>query len=278
VSARHTLRLALAAAFLAFAAAVRAESNAPAMLVSTQQNFTFFLCGDNRNGDGIYLQILDAVAKSNAAFLVNTGDLVLHGADENWDHFAALMKNCPAPFFPVAGNHDVGMDGMKGFERFTPTHTAHYSFDYGQLHFTMANDAMDMTREELAWIEADLKATTLPVKIVVHHKPSWNTEDPDGTVYGMHSFRKEFLALLEKYHVRYEFCGHDHGFRTGVRNGTTLIVSGGAGAGLYHEANEGGFHHYVAFHVSGTNVSFQAVPVGSEQDAGLQHRKLNHTR
>ena len=45
----------------------------------------------------------------------------------------------------------------------------------------------------------------------------------------------------------------------GNRNGTTLIVSDGAGAGLYHPPDQGGFNHYVAFTVAGTNVSFQVV-------------------
>lgn len=77
----------------------------------------------------------------------------------------------------------------------------------------------------------------------------------------MEENRAAFLSLLKKHGVRYDFCGHDHGYRTGSTNGTTLVVSGSAGAPLYHEKEAGGFNHYVAFAVAGTTVSFQAVPI-----------------
>jgi len=64
-----------------------------------------------------------------------------------------------------------------------------------------------------------------------------------------------------KHGVRYDLCGHDHGYRTGITNGTTLVVTGGAGARLYHPLKDGGFNHYVAFTVVGTNVTFKPVPI-----------------
>jgi hypothetical protein len=231
---------------------------APPVLVSTQANFTFFLCGDSRGGDDVYLQILAAANAAPAAFLLSTGDLVPLSAAKHWAHFAQLMTNCHVSFFPDAGNHDVGGDHAKSFVQWTPTHQAHYSFDFGQLHFAMANDSLGMSAEELAWLDADLSASRQPVKIVVHHLPAWN---PRGPLYGMYENQEAFLGILQKHAVRYDFCGHDHGYQTGITNGTTLIISGGAGAPLYHPANQGGFNHYVEFTVAGTNLSFRPVPI-----------------
>ncbi len=235
-----------------------AETLTQPLLVSTQADFTFFLCGDNRGGDTIYTQILVQASARHAAFLINTGDLVPDDTGEDWNHFGQMMRLCKVPFFPVAGNHDCRGGDLNHFVFWTPKHAEHYSFDYGQLHFTMANDSEDMHSDELAWIAADLKATTKPVKVVVHHHPAWN---PSGRVYGMSENREPFLAVLKRYGVRYDFCGHDHGYRTGSTNGTTLIITGGAGAPLYYPTEEGGFNHYVAVTVQGTNVTFRPVPI-----------------
>ncbi len=241
---------------------VATAAPAPPLMVSTQLNFTFFVCGDSRGGDGVYTQILAAANDLHAAFLIHTGDMVPVGADVDWDHFEQLMRLCKVSFFPVAGNHDVGTDGEKRFLRWTPAHKPHYSFDYGQLHFAMVNDSLDMSSSELAWLDADLKASTRPVKIVTHHMPAWN---PDGAVYGMGDNREAFLEVLRAQGVRFDFCGHDHGYRSGTTNGTTLVVSGGGGAPLYHAEKDGGFHHYVEVNVAGTNVTFRPVRVTPER-------------
>lgn len=201
------------------------------------------------------------VTADKAAFLINTGDMVSNGSRENWDYFEEQMAGFPIPFFPVAGNHDGDGTNLTGFTRWTPGHLLHYSFDWGQLHFTMANDSFGaMTGAELAWLDADLRATKKPVKIVAHHMPAWN---PAGPVYGLWDGNEAFLAVLKKHGVRYDLCGHDHGYRTAERDGTALVITAGGGASLYHPPEEGGFYHYVRFTVRGTNVTFEPVPVAS---------------
>ena len=226
---------------------------------SQQTDFTFVVCGDNRNGDATYKRLLEMVVADKVAFLINTGDLVSRGYDAYWKNFAQLMAGFPIPFFPVAGNHDLYDGALKGFVKWTPNGQPRYSFDWGQLHFTIANDSLgEMDDEELAWIDADLSATKQPVKLVAHHHPAW---DPDGSDHIMDGGNEAYLALLKKHGVRYDLCGHDHRYRTGERDGTTLIITGGAGAPLYYPPEEGGFHHYVRFTVQGTDVRFDVVKI-----------------
>jgi 3',5'-cyclic AMP phosphodiesterase CpdA len=224
-----------------------------------QTDFTFVACGDNRDGDATYKRLLEMVVADGAAFLVNTGDLVPRGYDFYWENFAELMEGFPIPFFPVPGNHDLHDGALEGFVKWTPNGQPHYSFDWGQLHFTVANDSLgEMSASELAWIDADLSATKQPVKIVAHHHPAW---DPDGGDHIMWGGNEAYLALLKKHGVRYDLCGHDHRYRTAERDGTVLITTGGAGAPLYYPPEQGGFHHYVRFTVRGTDVRFEAVKV-----------------
>jgi 3',5'-cyclic AMP phosphodiesterase CpdA len=223
-------------------------------------DFAFAVCGDSQGGDDVYRLIL-AGASSNAAFLIHTGDMVPYDSGACWTNFANLMAGFPLPFFPVAGNHDGGADGLADFKRWTPTHREHYSFDRGELHFAMANDSHGgMSDTELAWLDSDLDATKKPVKIVVHHLPAWSPDEP---LYGMWTGREAFLLLLKKHGVRYDLCGHDHGYRAATRDGTTLVVSAGGGAPLYHPPDKGGFHHYVLFSVRGTNTTFEPVKVSA---------------
>lgn len=247
---------------LSWARSGLAAPESPPPPTNDATHFVFAVCGDTRDGDDTFRRIISAATADRAAFVIHTGDIVSTGSDSNWARFAELMKGFPFPFFPVAGNHDHGARGLDGFIHWTPGNKEHYSFDWGNVHFTMANDSAGaMTRSELAWIDNDLAATKKPVKIVVHHMPAWN---PEGPVYGMSDGNDAFLALLKKHRVLFDLCGHDHVYRKGERDGTTLIVAGGGGAPLYHASDKGGFHHYVRFTVTGANVVFQPVMVPVE--------------
>jgi len=231
----------------------------PRQPTPTPTSFQFAVCGDNDGSSPIYEQILKRAAEDGSLFLIHTGNLVPDGSEAEFQKFAQLMANFSPLFYPVPGDNDYYQGTLDNFLRYSGAPDAHYSFDYGSVHFTLANsDLGDMTAEELAWLRADLAASTQPVKMVFLHYPPF---DPSGGTDIMHSGNEEFMALMEEQRVDYVFAGHIRAYEAEERNGVHYIITGGAGAPLDRGPEEGGFYHYVRVKVQGTEVTVEVVPI-----------------
>jgi len=231
----------------------------PRQPTPTPISFQFAVCGDNDGSSPIYEQILKRAAEDGSLFLIHTGNLVPDGSEAEFQKFAQLMANFSPLFYPVPGDNDYYQGTLDNFLRYSGAPDAHYSFDYGSVHFTLANsDLGDMTAEELAWLRADLAASTQPVKMVFLHYPPF---DPSGGTDIMHSGNEEFMALMEEQRVDYVFAGHIRAYEAEERNGVHYIITGGAGAPLDRGPEEGGFYHYVRVKVQGTAVTVEVVPI-----------------
>ena len=236
---------------LIFSVMPRPTSSPPAL---------FAVCGDSVNNFRIYSRILKQVADDGNLFLIHTGNLVSNGSEPNFQEFAEHMADFPLSFYPVPGNRDYYQGTLDNFLYYSGAPDVHYSFDYGPVHFTLANSRLgDMTLEELAWLRADLAASRQPVKIVFLHYPPF---DPAHSTDVMRSGNEEFMALMEEQKVDYVFAGHIHAYDAQEQNGVHYIVTGGAGAPLDREPEEGGFYHYVRVTVRDTKVTAEVVPVG----------------
>ncbi len=217
----------------------------------------FAVAGDSRDNPAIYRRLLAAVAADEVAFLVHTGDLVGRGTADQWAAFEPLMADFPLPFYPVPGNHD-GLDGkLDGYLASSGAPAAHYSFDYGPVHLTLADSHNGgIGAGELAWLRDDLSATAQPVKMVfVHHPPF----DPDGTDHIMAYGNQAFMDLMAEQGVDYVFAGHIHAYAQAEREGVTYIITGGAGAPLYSADHPQAFYHYLRVLIQGEAVTVQVV-------------------
>lgn len=234
----------------------------PIPLGSQELNdFVFAVCGDNRGGDEVYLEILRRVEEDGAAFLVSTGDLVNFGTTDEFKHFANLMTNFTIPFFPVPGNHDSPDGLLVEFLKYSGAPAQHYSFDYGQGHFVIIDSHLGGLRnQEIDWLEADLSSTDQPLKVVFLHHPPF---DPDGTDHIMLHGNEKFMALVEEYDVSHVFTGHIHAYVEGLRNDVRYIITGGGGAPLYITGHPNAFYHYVRVTVSGANVITEVVKINA---------------
>lgn len=204
----------------------------------------FAVAGDSRDGMPVWSAISAGMAARGAAFRILTGDAVAVGQDiDLWNAWldAAGTFFSDAPSIAVNGNHEslarpfVGLFAMPGNER-------NFSLDYGNVHLVVLNDTPTYgseMAEEALWLKADLAASDQPWKLVFHHKPAWTASNhaPDPDV------RENFVPVEENYGVAIDFAGHNHNYersvplRDGVEvaapEGTTYIVTAGAGAGLY---------------------------------------------
>ncbi len=219
----------------------------------------FAVCGDSRGNPGIYRQVLAAVMADGSEFLVHTGDLVNEGTEAQWQVFREAMTGFALPFYPVPGNHD-GLDGkLDGYLEQSGAPAAHYSFDRGAVHFTLADSHNGgITASELAWLGDDLSATGQPVKMVFLHHPPF---DPDGTDHVMAFGNDPFTALMAAQEVDYVFAGHIHAYAREERDGVVYLITGGAGAPLYSQDHPQSFYHYLHVIVRGQEVTIDVVRI-----------------
>jgi 3',5'-cyclic AMP phosphodiesterase CpdA len=229
---------------------------------SGERDFTFAVCGDNRDGPEVYRQVLERVQEDGSAFLIHTGDLVSYGSEARFQEFARMMQGFRLPFYPVPGNHDNFGGVLTAYLKYSGAPAAHYSFDYGLVHFSLIDTSLgEASKGELDWLAGDLEATDQPAKMVVLHHPPF---DPAGTDHIMLRGNKEFMALMVEKGVNLILAGHIHSYDMAERDGVLYMITGGAGAPLYQEPNRPAFHHYVRVKVKGTDLSTEVVRLDKE--------------
>jgi predicted phosphodiesterase len=226
---------------------------------SSSLGLTFAVCGDSRDNPSVFRRLLAAVMASGCQFLLHTGDLVSSGTESRWQEFEETMAGFTLPFYPVPGNHD-GLDGgLDGYLAYSGAPAAHYSFDRGTVHFTLADSHNGgINAAELAWLHDDLAATSQPLKVVVLHHPAF---DPDGTDHIMAYGNDGFMALMAEQQVDYVLAGHIHAYAREEREGVVYIYTGGGGAPLYSQDHPQAFYHYLRVTVQGEEVTIEIVKV-----------------
>lgn len=161
-------------------------------------SFSFAQISDSHIGfskEGINADVTatlkQAIARINALpqrpdFILHTGDLTHLAAAEEFDTLDQLLKSAKTQqIFFVPGEHDVtGDNGRLYRERFAKMSKGHgwYSFDHRGVHFVALVNVVDIQqnglgalgREQLEWLEDDLKGRSAETPIVVFaHIPLW---------------------------------------------------------------------------------------------------------
>jgi Icc protein len=237
-------------------------------------SFRFAILGD-RTGEaqpGVYEQAWKEIAADNPAFVISVGDTIQGlndaGAEAEWREADRIFKTFRRfPLYLAAGNHDIwSAESERLFEQYA-AHPVHYSFDYGQAHFTVLDNsrADELSRQELAFLEADLKAhAAQPLKIIVSHRPSWllnvALRNPD---FALHQ-------LARKYGVQYVIAGHIHQMLHLELDGVTYVsmVSSGGHLRLSQAYKQGWFFGYALVEVHGKSIGFQVEELSTPHGLG----------
>ena len=243
------------------------------------------IIGDNRSDfDGspnpLWPDIMDEAVARMPDLLVNTGDMVKNGdAVGEWSDFIDDSESgfAAVPSIATMGNHDE--DALNGdgalynqlFElaRNSRTDTEdYYSLDVGPIHVVSLNTQFtrpgttELT-EMVAWLGADLSASTQPWTIVFFHKAVYSRGNHHTGEENGGSINSTFTPIFDAHDVDLVFNGHSHDYEryaptTGLDRefggsgrmfpagagsvvrglatvpdgvvGTTYIVTGGAGA------------------------------------------------
>lgn len=230
---------------------------------SSVEGFSFVVFGDNRDGDNVFMDLLNKIkTDEKIRFAVNTGDFVPGGKKEEYINYLSMIAGFPLKIYQVPGNHDMVGRGYKYFAGyFGPDY---YSFDCGNSHFIVLNNALKESFDagQFAWMRRDLAGTKKENKFVFMHRPCFDpTEIYKNYTMSGRKIVEELMGLFEKFRVDYVFAGHIHGYARTSRNGVVYVVTAGAGAPLYLPVNLGGYYHYVRIKVDGSSIKDEVVKI-----------------
>jgi hypothetical protein len=251
---------------LALAAAIGAQTPLPTdwlgiNLVSIQvddpHNFSFAVFGDNRDDQGRFDRLINAVnSDPSIAFSLDVGDLVNHPDEGLYRAFFAQVSHLKKPLLIAMGNHELGRDPAAGRRLYANIFGPSlgpfdYSFQIGQTSFIVLDDADQHGPHDAqrTWLERELKkAQSCTYRLVFLHVPLYS---PPGLNHSLPRVDADrLLALLKKYRVTQIFAGHIHGYFRGHWDGIPYVITGGAGVPLQGRDPAHYFFHYVKVHVT----------------------------
>lgn len=168
------------------------------------------------------------VAAGGYDFAVQLGDLIEDSDhDDDLAHYRqglALFASAGVPIYHVAGNHDTAHLTEPELCELLGVEALYYAFDVATYHFVVLHSAQPssgekqttIAAEQLAWLAADLAATTKNTVIFLHH--SLADQDLAGNVWFaglphecLVENRREVRALLAQHdHVIAVVNGHLH--------------------------------------------------------------------
>lgn len=131
----------------------------------------------------------------------------------------------PVRFYPAFGNHDVPALS-KQLELFK-VERPYYTVRLENIEVFVVYSE-DFSHTQRRWLEAALKASKAPWKIITLHRPLYSS----GLHGGARSLRQALEPLLTQYRVSLVLAGHEHSYERLEAQGIVHIVTGGGGAWL----------------------------------------------
>lgn len=216
-------------------------------------DFSFTVFGDNgldTMSGGNPRRIKDLVLAQNPTLHLIAGDLTYADSESNkksaWEQWFTEMGRISEtiPIIPALGNHERSSsvkfsNGELFYTRSFALPSEHneeyYSFDYGDLHFTIINSdeysSLRPGRAQYEWIRADLAATTKRFKIAVFHHMAYSSGSRHSVLQDV---QNNLSPLFDEYNVDLVFTGHNHQYertyplRYGSFNNPVVATTGNA--------------------------------------------------
>jgi predicted phosphodiesterase len=242
--------------------------NAASLVLRTNDtggtSFTFAVMGDSQGNTLVLDEVVTAINERNPDFVLHLGDTVPKALDGLLDVFVGAIDQLDAPIWIMPGNHDVMYNDTIFYEYFD---TGDYYLDRGDCRFISLDSAtQDITDDQFSWLCDVLNESEGKRLFVFSHVPSY---DPRGGEDEPHTLDDpsdctRFQSIMSDYEIDYVLNGHIHIYHEEVMNETQYIISGGAGAALYAPPEEGGYHHFLMFTVTGDSITWEVVEVEEE--------------
>lgn len=229
---------------------------------NTGDHFGFLVFGDNHAGfiftDSAFIKLIrimnreDRFTKLPIDFAVNLGDATFYkGRESDYRVYNKLRSLIKWPVMTALGNHDYVNKGWRHFKEYLGV--SEFSFaDRNSSFIVLNNNITDITDEQFAWLELQLKGST-----GYQHRFLFMHKSPI-SLYQQSWFRPELspwsyrlMKLCEQYKVDAVFAGHEHMFQERTFGGVRYFMSGGGGMLSQIPESEGGYLHYIVVRVKG---------------------------
>jgi 3',5'-cyclic AMP phosphodiesterase CpdA len=156
-------------------------------------------------------------------FVIVCGDLVQHGAREDFDSYVAQTATLGIPCFSVPGNHDLYNSGWYSFRDILGR--SMYDFSTGTIRVIGLDSASGtLGGLQRAWLEGVLANRTEPYCVVFTHFQLFSDDITETQQWTDIDEAYSLMHLLETSGVNYHFMGHSHKNLERTINGTNYCV------------------------------------------------------
>lgn len=273
---RHALSIALL-----LVAAASTFAGVDVQPPTAKDSVLFAVIGDSGTGGSAQFEVGRRLDESRALFPFDFALMLgdnMYGSERPQDYarkferpYAPLL-DAKVQFFASLGNHDD--PNQRFYKPFNMNGERFYTFKKGPVRF-FALDSNYMDRDQLQWLEHELKGSTDAWKIAFFHHPLYSSGARHGAEVDL---REQVEPLFVQYGVDVVFAGHEHFYeRIKPQNGINYFTSGGAAklrrGNLRKSAiTAAGFdadHSFMLVEIAGDTMHFQTISrLGKRVDAG----------
>lgn len=271
-------------------------ASATLTLPNSPNSVKFAVIGDSGRGNQAQRDVAEQMVRFHQRFafpfVIMVGDNLYEGTATAEDYrskfeepYAPLLDE-GVEFFAALGNHDDPQEvnyehfNMRGrrYYRFAPPGNLVARLTTGVQFFALDSTYLD--RDQLTWLDAELKASPADWKIVFLHHPIYTSGRYRASAFAT---RSALESIFQRRHVSVVFSGHEHIYqRSTLQNGIQYFVSGGAGSlrsgdgrpAPYIARTYSANYHFMLVEIEGDVLHFQAISrTGATIDAGRLRRE-----
>jgi 3',5'-cyclic AMP phosphodiesterase CpdA len=237
-------------------------------MIRDESEFKILAIGDTQGFPSLYeSMLLDDVIKESS-FILHLGDITPSGSDESLKMFHNITSNSKIPVYSTPGNHDIKESkSTRYYERFFGV--SEYYFKYlGFIFISLNSSSGYFSEESFSLINSIQNEFPSSPKILFTHIPLFDPRPGKNHTLINSSQSTRMLSLLESINVKAVISGHIHFFNHTVLNEIHFITSGGGGAYLYEDPEEGGYYHFTEITVGTLSNDVSVNPIPLTKDIG----------
>jgi 3',5'-cyclic AMP phosphodiesterase CpdA len=231
-----------------------------------ESSFKFLTIGDTQGFTPLFTDMLDHPLTSQSKFILHTGDITPSGSRVSLEIFNNLSKESSIPVYATVGNHDIKENNNNSnYEQYFGK--SEYFFNYSNVLFISLNSSTGIFSESsIQFLIHILDTFPTNPKMLFTHIPLFDPRPDENHSLLSSSQAEQVLSLISDKNVKAVISGHIHLFNHTIVNDTHFITSGGGGARLYADPEEGGYHHFteITFNLLTNDLTVNSVPLTKE--------------